>query len=121
VSSAPPLQCYPTFMPSLRMKEIRIPAQLDREERERRGFRPPKSLAGVLLRATYTALITGVISFFVLTAISIATIAIFGLVSHRTQNFPSAYRYVGAPGAIVVFFAAWIFGFVIFRREMRAP
>lgn len=102
------------------MKEIRIPAQLDREERERRGFRPPKSLAGVLLRATYTALITGVISFFFLTAISIAALAVFAAVDHRNPNFPSAYRYVGAPCAVVVFLAAWITAFVVFRREMKA-
>jgi len=103
------------------MKEIRIPSQLDREERERRGFRPPKSLPTVLLRATYTALITGVISFFVLTAISIAALAVFGLVSNSTPNFPNAYKYVGAPGAVLVFVAGWIAAFVVFRREMRAP
>ena len=118
MSSGPRLQCYPTFMPSLPTKEIRIPSQLDREERERRGMRPPRSLSGVLLRTTYAALITGIISFFVLTALSIAALAAFGLLSHRTPNFPNAYRHIGAPGALVVFLAAWIFAFVVFRQEM---
>ena len=101
------------------MKEIRIPAQLDREERERRGLKPPKSLGGAFLRASFTALLCAVISFFVLTALSIASLAIVGLVNHRIPNFPNAYRYVGAPGAIVLFFTAWIYAFVVFRRQLK--
>jgi hypothetical protein len=106
-------------MPSLPMKEIRIPAQLDREERERRGLKPPKSLGGVFLRASFVAILGAVMSFFVLTALSIATLAIFGVVSHRIPDFPNAYRYVGAPGAIAVFFAVWIYAAVFFRRQMK--
>jgi len=102
------------------MKEIRIPAQLDREERERRGLKPPKSLGGAFLRASFTALLAALISFFVLTAFSIATLAIFGMVSHRIPNFPIAYRYVGAPGAIIVLFGVWIGAFVFFSRQMKA-
>ena len=101
------------------MKEIRIPTQLDREERERRGIKPPESLSGVFLRATYAALICGVISFFALTAISIAALAVFGVLTHRTPEFPNAYRYVGAPGAIILLVAAWICAFVLFRRQLR--
>jgi hypothetical protein len=115
-----PLSAMLYFMLSLPMKEIHIPAQLDREERERRGFKPPKSLGGVFLRASFVAILGAVMSFFVLTALSIATLAIFGVVSHRIPNFPNAYRYVGAPGAIVVFFAVWIYAFVVFRRQMKA-
>ena len=102
------------------MKEIRIPAQLDREERERRGLKPPKSLGGAFLRASFTALFGALISFFVLTALSIITLAIFGLISHRIPNFPNAYRYVGAPGAIVVFFTVWIYAFIFFGKQMKA-
>jgi len=105
-------------MPPIPMKEIRIPMQLDREERERRGMKPPESLAGVLFRATYAALICGVISFFVLTAISIASLAVYGVLTHRTPEFPNAYRYVGAPGAIVVLLGVWIYAFILFRRQM---
>jgi hypothetical protein len=107
-------------MRSLARKEIRIPAQLDREERERRGLKPPKSSGEAFLRASFTALVGGVMSFFVLTAISIVTLAIFGIVSHRIPNFPNAYRYVGAPGAIVVFFAVWIYAFIVFCSQMKA-
>ena len=100
------------------MKEVRIPTQLDREERERRGTKPPESLAGVFLRATYAALICGVMSFFVLTAISIATLAVYGVLTQRGPEFPNAYRYVGAPGAIVSFVSVWIYAFIFFRRQL---
>jgi hypothetical protein len=100
------------------MKEIRIPTQLDREERERRGTKPPESWVGVFLRATYAALICGVMSFFVLTAISIVSLALFGILTHRTPEFPHAYRYVGAPGAIVLLVGAWIYAFIVFRRQL---
>lgn len=105
-------------MPSIPMKEIRIPNQLDREERERQGTKPPESLGGVFLRATYAAVICGVISFFALTAISIATLAVYGVLTHRTPQFPIAYRYVGAPGAVVLLVIAWIYAFILFRRQM---
>jgi len=101
------------------MKEIRIPNQLHREERERRGARRPESLSGVFLRATYAAVICGVISFFVLTALSIATLAVYGALTHKIPEFPMAYRYVGAPGAIVVLVVGWIYAFIVFRRQMR--
>ena len=101
------------------MKEIRIPDQLDREERERRGTKTPESLRGVFLRATYAAVICGAISFFVLTVLSIATLAVYGVMTHRTPAFPIAYRYIGAPGAIVVLVVGWIYAFIIFRRQMR--
>jgi len=101
------------------MRAIRIPAQLDREEHERRGFRPPKSLGGVFLRASFTALLGAVISFFVLTALSIATLAIFGVVTHRIPDFTNAYRYVGVRGAILAFVGIWIGAWIIFRRQMR--
>ena len=106
-------------MPSIPMKEIRIPTQLDREERERRGIKPPESLAGVFLRATYSALICGVMSFFVLTAISIVMLALFGILTHRTPEFTRAYRYVGAPGAIGLLVGGWIYAFIVFRRQLR--
>ena len=105
-------------MPPIPMKEIRIPTQLDREERERRGMKPPESLAGVFLRATYAAVICGGISFFVLTAISIASLAVYGVLTHRTPEFPMSYRYVGAPGAIVVLLGVWLYAFMLFRRQM---
>jgi hypothetical protein len=101
------------------MKEIRIPMQLDREERERRGNKTPESLRGVFLRATYAALICGLISFFVLTALSIATLAVYGVLTHKIPAFPMAYRYVGAPGAIVVLVVGWIYALNVFRRQMR--
>ena len=101
------------------MREIRIPNQLNREERERRGTKRPESLSGVFLRATYAAVICGVMSFFVLTALSIATLAVYGIVTHRTPAFPIAYRYIGAPGAIVVLVVGWIYAFIVFRRQMR--
>ena len=106
-------------MPSLPMRAIRIPAELDREERERQGFNPPKSLGGVFLRASFTALLGAVISFFVLTALSIVTLAIYGVMNHRIPNFPDAYRYVGLPGAIVVLLAGWICAFLFFRRQLK--
>lgn len=108
-------------MPPMPMKEIRIPTQFDREERERLGAKAPHSLTGVFLRATYAAVICGGISFFVLTAISIASLAVYGVLTHRTPEFPMAYRYVGAPGTIVVLLGVWIYAFIIFRRQMGRP
>ena len=101
------------------MKEIRIPTQLHREERERRGTKRSESPSGVFLRATYAAVICGVISFFVLTALSIATLAVYGVLTHKIPAFPVAYRYIGAPGALVVLLVGWIYAFIVFRRQMR--
>jgi hypothetical protein len=106
-------------MRSMPMKEIRIPNQLNREEREGRRAERPESLSGVFLRATYAAVICGVMSFFVLTALSIATLAVYGVLTHRIPTFPVAYRYVGAPGALVVLVVGWIYAFIVFRRQVR--
>ena len=106
-------------MPTIPMKEIRIPSQLEREERERRGIRPPKSLTAVFIRTSYTALIIAIISFFALTAISIAGLAIYAAFAHTTPDFANAYRNVGLPGAIGLFVGVWTYSFVIFRRQYK--
>jgi hypothetical protein len=92
---------------------------MQREEQERNGFRPPRSIFAVLVRATYTAVILAVIVFFATTALSILAFAIYGLLTHVKPDFTLAYRRIGAPGAIGFFIGAWIYAFFLFRREQR--
>lgn len=101
------------------MRVVKIPSQMRREEQERNGLRPPRSIFAVVVRTTYTAVILAVIVFFATTALSILSLAIYGLLTHSRPDLTLAYRRIGAPGAIGFFIGAWVYAFYLFRREQK--
>jgi len=96
-------------MSSIETKEIHIPAQLIREGRP--------SVAYTMVKATFTAVLLAVISFFFLNASAIAALAIAGLIRHRALDFSMAYRYFAAPAAAGIFLMAWVGALIFFFRE----
>jgi len=98
-----------SFMSSLEMKEIRIPAALMRERRP--------SVTYTIVKATFVAVLLAVISFFFLNASAIAVLAIAGAIRHRASDFSMAYRYFAAPAAAGIFLIAWVGALIFFFRE----
>jgi hypothetical protein len=96
-------------MPSIEMKEIRIPSALMRERRP--------SILFTCLKATFTALLAAVFSFFLLNVCAISVLAIVGAARHRMLDFSAAYRDFAAPAAVGIFVIAWLGAMIYFFRE----
>lgn len=96
-------------MPSIEMKEIRIPSTLMRESRS--------SILYTLAKAVGTALLISVISFFFLNACAIAVIAIIGAIRGQRLDFAMAYRDFAAPAALGIFALALVGSMIFFFRE----
>ena len=98
-------------MPSIEMKEIRIPSALIHERRP--------SIFFTLVKATFTALLLAVISFFFLNLCAIIVLGIAGVMRHRMLDFSAAYRDFAAPSALVIFVIVWIGALTFFFRERK--
>jgi hypothetical protein len=98
-------------MHHIEMKEIRIPANVARK-------RSP-SVFFVLAKATFTALLLAVISFFALNAIAIAALAIIGKLRHQAFDLAMAYRDFAFPAALAIFLVLWIAALIFFLRERK--
>jgi hypothetical protein len=96
-------------MSSIEMREIRIPAALMRERRP--------SIAFTIVKATFTAVLLAVISFFFLNASALAALGIAGAIRHRSLDFSMAFRYFAAPAAAGIFLIAWVGALNFFLRE----
>ncbi|SRR5579884_76524 len=96
-------------MLSSEMKEIRIPSRLMRESRP--------SVIYTFAKATGTALLVSVISFFVLNACAIAAIAIINAIRTQRIDFAVAYRDFAAPVALGIFVLALVGSMTFFFRE----
>ncbi|HEU5232977.1 MAG TPA: hypothetical protein VFU50_08965 [Terriglobales bacterium] len=96
-------------MPSIHMKEIRIPSTIMRESKP--------SVIYTIAKAIGTALLVSVISFFFLNACAIAGIAILGSIRGRRLDFAMAYRDFAAPAAIGIFVLALVGSMIFFFRE----
>lgn len=96
-------------MPSIEMKEIRIPSALMRERRP--------SILYTFFKATFTALLAAVFSFFLLNVCAIAVLALVGAVRQRMPDFPTAYRDFAAPAAVGIFVISWLGAMIFFFRE----
>lgn len=96
-------------MPSLEMKEIRIPSALVREARS--------SVPFTIAKSTFIALLLSVISFFILNALAIATLATASAIQHKTLDFSMAYRNFAAPAAAGIFLILWVGSLIFFFRE----
>lgn len=97
-------------MPSVELKEIRIPAALIEERRP--------SVPFTIVKSTFIALLLAVISFFFLNALAITTLAIISL-RHRMLDFSGAYRNFAAPAALGIFVVLWTAALIYFFRERR--
>ena len=96
-------------MPSIEMKEIRIPSALIREHRP--------SIFFTIFKATFAALVVGVGSFFVLNLLAITVLGIAGAIKHQILDFSMAYRDFAAPAALGIFVLAWAGSLTFFFRE----
>ena len=96
-------------MPSIEMKEIRIPSTLMRESKP--------SVFYTLAKAMGTALLVSVISFFFLNACAIAMIAIISAIRSRPLDFAMAYRDFAAPAALGIFILVFVGSMIFFFRE----
>ena len=96
-------------MPSIEMKEIRIPSTLMRESKP--------SVFYTFVKAIGTALLVSVISFFFLNACAIAVIAIISAIRSRHLDFAMAYRDFAAPAALGIFVLAFVGSMIFFFRE----
>lgn len=96
-------------MPSIEMKEIRIPSRIMRESRS--------SVVYTVAKAIGTALLISVISFFFLNACAIAVIAIISALRSRRLDFAMAYRDFAAPAALGIFVLALVGSMIFFFRE----
>src|SRR5690242_16933704 len=96
-------------MPSIELKEIRVPSSLILERRP--------SIVYTLLKSVATALALAVMSFFILNASAIAFIAILSAVQHKALDFSVAYRYFAAPSALGIFVIATVGSIIFFFRE----
>ena len=96
-------------MPSIEMKEIRIPSTVMRESRPSVIYTVAKSIG--------TALLISVISFFLLNACAIAVIAIVNAIRSQPFDFALAYRDFAAPGALGIFVLALGGCMIFFFRE----
>ena len=96
-------------MSSIEMKEIRIPSALMRERRP--------SILYTFFKATFTAFLAAVFSFFLLNVCAIAVLAIVGAMRHHMPDFPAAYRNFAAPAAVGIFVLAWMGALIFFFRE----
>jgi uncharacterized integral membrane protein len=96
-------------MPSIEMKEIRIPSTVMRESRPSVIYTVAKSIG--------TALLVSVISFFLLNAFAIAVIAIINAIRNQPFDFAMAYRDFAAPGALGIFVLALVGCMIFFFRE----
>ena len=98
-------------MPHIEMKEIRIPAALMRDRRP--------SVPYTFLKATFTALLLAIISFFALNALAIAALAIVEKVRHQAIDLAIAYRDFAAPAALGIFLVLWVGALIFFFRERK--
>jgi hypothetical protein len=98
-------------MPSIEMKEIRIPSALMRERRP--------SISYTFIQATFAALFLAVISFFLLNLSAIVVLGIAGAMRHKILDFSAAYRDFAAPAALGIFVIAWLGTTVFFLRERK--
>ncbi len=96
-------------MPSIEMKEIRIPSTLMRESRP--------SVIYTIAKAIGTAVLVSVISFFALNACAIAVIAIMSAIRSQRLDFAMAYRDFAAPAALGIFVLALAGSMFFFFRE----
>lgn len=96
-------------MPSIQMKEIRIPSTIMRESRP--------SVVYTVAKAIGTALLISVIAFFFFNACAIAGIAIVGSIRGQRLDFAMAYRDFAAPAAIGIFVLALVGSMIFFFRE----
>jgi Mn2+/Fe2+ NRAMP family transporter len=96
-------------MPSIQVREIRIPSAIPRERRP--------SVLYTVLKSTFTALLLALICFFFLNACAIAGLALTEAVRHRSLDFASAYRDFAAPSAAGIFVILWIGALIFFFRE----
>jgi|1186.fasta_scaffold273684_2 hypothetical protein len=96
-------------MPSIQLKEIRIPSALIREDRP--------SVAYTILKSLSTALVSAVITFFVVNVSSIAVLGIIAALRRHMVDFSIGYRYIAAPAAIAVFAIVWAGALIFFFRE----
>ena len=96
-------------MPSIEMKEIRIPSTVVRESRP--------SVVYTVAKAIGTALLVSVISFFLLNACAIAVIAIINAIRSQRLDFAMAYRDFAAPAALGIFVLALVGCMIFFFRE----
>jgi hypothetical protein len=96
-------------MPSIQVREIRIPSAIPRERR--------LSVLYTVLKSTFTALLLALICFFFLNACAIAGLALTEAVRHRSLDFASAYRDFAAPSAAGIFVILWIGALIFFFRE----
>ena len=98
-------------MPHIEMKEIRIPAHLIH------GRAP--SVLYTVVKATFTALLLAIISFFALNAIAIAALAITEKVRHQPIDLAIAYRDFAFPAALGLFVVLWTGALIFFFRERK--
>jgi hypothetical protein len=98
-------------MQHIEMKEIRIPANLARKR--------SSSIFFLLAKATFTALLLAVISFFALNAVAIAVLAIIGRLRHQPIDLAMAYRDFAFPAALGIFLVLWIAALIFFLRERK--
>jgi hypothetical protein len=98
-------------MPHIEMKEIRIPAHLIH------GRAP--SVLYTVVKATFTALLLAIISFFALNAIAIAALAIIEKVRHQPIDLAIAYRDFAFPAALGLFVVLWTGALIFFFRERK--
>jgi hypothetical protein len=96
-------------MPSIQIREIRIPSAIPPERRP--------SVLYTVLKSTFTALLLAVICFFFLNACAIAGLALSEAVHHRSLDFAIAYRDFAAPSAAGIFVILWIGALIFFFRE----
>jgi hypothetical protein len=96
-------------MPSIQIREIRIPSAIPRTRRP--------SVLYTVLKSAFTALLLAIICFFFLNACAIAVLAIAEVVRHRSFDFAIAYRDFAAPSAAGIFIILWIGALIFFFRE----
>lgn len=72
-----------------------------------------------MVKATLTALLLAIISFFALNAIAIAGLAIVEKVRHQSIDLAMAYRDFAFPAALGIFVVLWVGALIFFFRERK--